>query len=104
MKKIITVLGLIGLLVMGVVYLPNYISDSLVKPYTPPASETSVVNLKELLPYKTSKFEISWNESAGHAEAVIYKPHPDSANALLNWLADNNANNLPKNTVKIIRK
>jgi hypothetical protein len=104
MKKLLIILGSIVILSTGTYYLFSYLNRSSVKPYTPPPSLTSVDILKGLLPYKSETFDISWNESTNQAEAVISKPYPDSANDLVNWLAENQANNLPKNTIKIIRK
>lgn len=104
MKKIIIIVTTTILIATIVFAVLNYKKEPVVEPYTPPVSESSTTTLQKILPYKGKTFEISWNVSTNQAEAIIYSPYPDSASDLVDWLADNNANNLPKNTVKIIRK
>ena len=103
MKKILAIV--IGFLLLGFafyIYRLNNPKDNGL--YVPPVSLEAPATLKDLLPHSEPGFTIVWNESAGQAEATINQPYPENSNELLNWLADNNANNLPKNTLKIIKQ
>ncbi len=104
MKKMILIVLAISL-VLGISFyiyrLSNPVDNGL---YVPPVSQEAPATLKELLPYSEAGFKIVWNDATNQAEATISQPYPENSSKLVDWLADHNANNLPKNTLKIIKQ
>lgn len=69
-----------------------------------PESPEALGNLKSNLPYSTTSFSISWNDTSNQADIRLFKPYDESTQLLLFWLGEIGSSSLPSDTLKIIKE